>query len=187
MIMMLSLMNFVSFVAGDSLGWVSKQMDWVFFLRTKPMFFPSNFTMLVIDFKTPKSFLEIFTPKFCHPYQMGRMIIWYDSYQQTFFKPKVVLSYKANMLDTFLNTSPQLVLESNFLNPQHFKPGSLRMVFKFYLKMLFYFLSSFWWNLKSLDSLSTTSLSKHQLCKFQRALIFNKLQYYWRCNNCFHF
>merc|ERR1719270_2245221 len=45
----------------------------------------------------------------------------------------------AKMLDTFLNTKPeaQSAFESEFFNPQNFKPGSL--------------------------SLSTTSLSKHQL------------------------
>ena len=49
------------------------------------------------------------------------------------------------MLDTFLNTKPeaQSAFESKFFNPQNFKPGSLRLVFKFHLKIFFYFILFF--------------------------------------------
>ena len=66
-IMMLSFMNFVSFVAGDSLGWVSKQMDWVF-LRIEPIFGKNWSTiMLLLKFSNQNW-------KFCHPYGPYNMI-----------------------------------------------------------------------------------------------------------------
>ena len=104
----------------------------------------------------------------------------------------ILLSYWAKMLDTFLNTKPeaQSAFESQFFKPQNFKPGSLRLVFKFYLKMLFNIYPYFLSNLKSLNSLSTTSLSKHQLCKYHSAPflqtpIFTSSNSRWHCDNQF--
>ena len=146
MIMMLSLMNFVSFVAGESLGWVSKQIDWVL---TWCHWHQHNTFVTKINI----SKIILVTNIFCY---LIKQKCWTH-----FWIPNQKLSQHLSQ-NFLIHRISSLVRSDWFSN----------FIWKFSF-ISSYFLS----NLKSFNSLSTTSLSKHQLCKYHSARIFYKLQF----------